>query len=81
MAKARQDTAAQALAAIAAMRTAAGDAWPRVDHVRVWSDDEWRAAAGFARVHQALGWDLTARELEAIGRWPDQPAAGTGLNR
>ena len=66
--------------ALDAIRTKAGAAWP--EHSRKQrSDLEWQSAAGFARIRQALGHQLTAAEQEAIRRYPDEPAAGAYLRR
>lgn len=67
-----------ALDAISKAREAAGARWPG-ESARGMSEDEWRSAAAFARISQALGRPLTAKEQEAIRRYPDEPAAGTNM--
>lgn len=68
----------EALAAIDRARQAATD-WPSLDESEHpnWTDDEWRACASFARIHQQLGQPLSAREDEALRRHPHVEPAGS----
>ena len=68
----------EALEAIARARDAAGARWPAATGQGM-TEAEWRSAAAFARISEALGRPLTAKEREAIRRYPDEPAAGTNM--